>query len=543
MVSNKPQHPPFSSFGWSLSGALLIALSLPPLGVYPLAWVGLVPLIARWALRRPSLDYVRELYALLLTTSCCVGFWLLFNPSASTAALGGITLFLVPIPLVVAFAISGVVRERLGLIAGLFALALNILAAEFVTLAMGVSIPWLVLGYTQADAVEFIQMADLGGVLLLSFWVLLLNFTAFLALPRSDKPGDRYGERGVSMAIFTALVAIPVAYGGIRTAQADVPAAFTRVGIVQPGVSPMDWDRQSPTVKIDDLATQSDDLLQTSARGASAPDSTAGVRAAAANPSDIHLLIWPQTSLPFMGTNEGEAQLYDRLQRWTAQRGIMLLAGAETAPEGLERSYRPPRPGELANSAVLFQPGEEIVRYDQMRSVPFADRKAAQGTDRVLFHADGADIATAVGFESVFGNHIRQFTRDGADLIVVLSRNDLWGRSAGLYQHLQFTRLRAIESRRSVVISTVGGISALISPTGEIDEIAGWRDSETRSIQVPTYRGQTFYVRHGDWIGRWAFGFALLFNVVAIGLSIFAPELVGTKRIQAKRMVRRPSVV
>ena len=93
------------------------------------------------------------------------------------------------------------------------------------------------------------------------------------------------------------------------------------------------------------------------------------------------------------------------------------------------------------------------------------------------------------------------------------------------------------------MISTVGGISALISPTGEIDEIAGWRDSETRSIQVPTYRGQTFYVRHGDWIGRWAFGFALLFNVVAIGLSIFAPELVGTKRIQAKRMVRRPSVV
>ena len=173
----------------------------------------------------------------------------------------------------------------------------------------------------------------------------------------------------------------------------------------------MDWDRQSPTVKIDDLATQSDDLLQTSARGPSAPDSTAGVRAAAANPSDIHLLIWPQTSLPFMGTNEGEAQLYDRLQRWTSQRGIMLLAGAETAPEGLERSYRPPRPGELANSAVLFQPGEEIVRYDQMRSVPFADRKAAQGTDRVLFHADGADIATAVGFESVFGNHIRQFPR------------------------------------------------------------------------------------------------------------------------------------
>ena len=195
MVSPKRPQPPFSSFGWSLSGALLIALSLPPLGVYPLAWVGLVPRSARGARRRPSLDYVRERYALLLTTSCCVGFWMLFNPDAATAALGGITLFLVPIPLVAAFAISNVVRERLGLAAGLVALSLNVLAAEFLTLKMGISVPWLVLGYTQADAVEFIQMADLGGVLLLSLWVLLLNYTAFLALPRTDKPGDRYGER------------------------------------------------------------------------------------------------------------------------------------------------------------------------------------------------------------------------------------------------------------------------------------------------------------------------------------------------------------
>lgn len=535
MVPRKrPQPPPFSSFGWSLTGALLIALSLPPLGVYPLAWIGLVPLLSRWAHRRPNVDYVRELYALLLTTSCCVGFWLLFNPDPTTAALGGISLFLVPIPLVAAFGLANVVKERLGLFPGLVSLALNVLAVEFLTLSVGVSVPWLILGHTQSDAVEFIQMADIGGVLLLSLWVLLLNATAFLALPRNDRPGERYGERGVSMAVFTALVALPVAYGTIRTAQADVPAGFTTVGIVQPGVPPGTWDNQSAVAKVDHLASLSDQLL------APGPVSDSLLPEVAPTPP-VGLLIWPQTSLPFMGTDRGEQQLYDRLQRWTAARGVSLLAGAQTAAAGVERGYREPRPSELANSAILIRPGKPMVRYDQMRSVPFADAESAAGNSRVLFEADGAEVATTVGFESIFGDHVRQFTADGADLIVVLSRNDLWGRSSGLYQHLQFTRLRAIESRRAVVLSTVSGISALIHPTGEIEEIAGWMDQDVEPIQVPTYRAETFYVRHGDWLGQWALGLGLLYNLAAIALSVFFPEVIGVRHV-SRTPSRRPAL-
>ncbi len=536
MVPRKRPQPLFSSFGWSLSGALLIALSLPPLGMYPLAWVGLVPLIARWAQRPPSLDYVRELYALLLTTSCCVGFWILFNPDPSRAAFGGVSLFVVPLPLVAAFTVAGVVRVRLGLVAGLVSLALTVLAAEFVSLAVGMSVPWLVLGYTQADAVDFVQMADLGGVLLLSLWVLLLNVTAYFALPRVATAGEQYGERGAWIAVFTALVAIPVAYGGVRTAQADVPAGYTTVGIVQPGVSPRDWDEETAAVKVDHLARLSDELL-TGGIHRDAPADSAEP-AAPRNASGIRLLVWPQTSLPFMGTEQGEAQLYDRLQRWAEAREVTLLAGAQIAAEGVERSRRSPSDDEIANSAVLIRPGKPTVRYDQMRSVPFADREAATGTDRVLLDADGTEVATTVGFESMFGDHVRRFTRDGADIIVVLSRNDLWGRSAGLYQHLQFTRMRAIESRRAVVISTVNGISALIHPNGEIEETTGWMAQGTRALQVPTFRGETFYVRHGDWLGRWALGLALAFNLGAIGLSVVAPERVRARRRAPAR--RRP---
>ena len=519
MAARKPPPPaPFSSFGWSFTGALLLALSLPPLGLYPLAWVGLVPLIARWAAQRPSLDYVREVYALLLTTSCCAGFWLLFNPDPSQAALGGVSLFLVPVPLTVAFALAGVVKERVGLRAGLVALVLNVLATEFLLLAYGATVPLLVLGNTQAEGVEFIQMADLGGVLLLSLWVLLLNAAAYLALPRSRRPGERYGERSAAIAVFTALVALPVAYGSVRTAQSEVPAGYARVGIVQPGVPPRDWDRQDAATKVDYLAELSDDLL-----GRWTPADPASARSGG-TPS---LLVWPQSSLPFMGTERAERQLYDRLQTWAARRDITLLAGAHTATDAVDRRYGTPQADEIANSAVLIRPGRSLVRYDQMRPVRFADFEAAPGSQRVLLEADGVRVATAVGFESLYGDHLRRFTAGGANLFVVLSRNDLWGRSAGLYQHLQITRLRAIESRRAVLLSSVSGVSAFIGPSGRIDQIGGWMDQDAEPVEVPTYRGETFYVRHGDWVGVWALVLGLLFSVSVAGLSVFAPELMG----------------
>lgn len=512
---------PLSSFGWSLTGALLVALSLPPVGFFPLAWVGLVPLLVRWSVRRPSIAYGRELYALLLTTSCCVGFWLLFNPDASTAALGGISLFVVPIPLTLSFILSGFVREKYGLRLGLAAFVGNVLALEFLLLRSPVALPWLLMGHTQVEAIDFIQIVDIGGVLLLSAWVLALNVLAFLALPRTKQPAARFGERGISIAFFTVLVVMPVAYGAIRTAQTDVPAAYARIGIVQPGVPPSTWDTQTATTKVNYLAQLSDDLI---ARWATvSADSSRAARAPTA--ADPGLLLWPQSSLPYTGADRRERALYDRLGHWAARRNVSILAGARTVadpqaahPFGIDDE-------DLTNSAVLIRPDRTVERYDQMRRVPFADAASAAGSQRTVLGSGRAQIATAVGFESVFGDHVRRFTKDGANLIVVLSRNDLWGRSAGMHQHLQFTRLRAIEARRSVVLSTVSGVSALIQPSGDIVEVAGWMEQDLIPIDVPTYRGETFYVRHGDWLGQAAVLFVLGFHLLLYVLSKFVPEV------------------
>ncbi len=519
---------PFSSFGWSLTGALLLALSLPPVGFFPLAWVGLVPLLVRWSTRHPTLAYARELYAILLTTSCCIGFWLLFNPDPTTAALGGISLFLVPIPLTAAFVLAGFVKEKYGQRFGLVALVANVLVFEFILLRTSVAVPWLLLGHTQVEAVDFIQIADLGGVPLLTAWVLLLNLTAFLALPTSKARGQRYGERGLAIAVFAALAVLPVAYGAVRTAQSDVPAAYTRIGIVQPGVPPATWDEQSAATKVDYLASLSDDLLER--WQGSSNDAAAPLLRPTASGTGRGLLLWPQSSLPYAGTNQREQALMARLQQWCERRDVSLLAGARVLAGSEGDPTVRLRGEDLTNSAILIRPGKPILRYDQMRRVPFVDARSATGTSRVLFGAGNAQIATTVGFESLFGDHVRRFTDDGANLIVVLSRNDLWGRSAGLYQHMLFTRLRAIETRRSVVLSTVSGVSALIQPSGTIEVIAGWMEQDAASIDVPTYRGETFYVRHGDWLSRAAIVFALGYHILLLVLGSLVPELFQPRR-------------
>ena len=320
----------------------MMALALPPLGLYPLAWVALVPILVRWSQRPARLDYARELYALFLTTSCCVGFWILFNPDPGTAALGGTSLFLAPLPLTAAFVLAGRVKDRFGLAPGLAALALNVLAVEYLTLAFGVSVPWLLLGHTQVEALEFIQMADVGGVLLLSLWVLLLNGAAFVAALRGAASGTRYGEQGAAIALFVALLAVPVAYGGIRTAQADVPGGYTRVGIVQPGVPPADWDRQDAHAKVQYLATLSDDLLER--WRPSALDTALAAQAAFAprGAAEVGLVIWPQGSLPYLHDEAADAALYGRLEAWAGRRGVALLTGATArSPATTRRRARP----------------------------------------------------------------------------------------------------------------------------------------------------------------------------------------------------------
>jgi apolipoprotein N-acyltransferase len=164
------------------------------------------------------------------------------------------------------------------------------------------------------------------------------------------------------------------------------------------------------------------------------------------------------------------------------------------------------------------------VQYDQMRRLPLAEAATTLGSNRTLFRLGTVQLATVLGFESIVGDHVRRFTQDGANVILVLAQNDWWGRSGGYYQHMGVTRLRAVENRRAVVMSTMSGGTTIFQPTGETTEASGWMEQGLVPLDVPIYRAQTIYAAHGDWVGLWALWIAVLGHIIAFLAARVIPQ-------------------
>jgi apolipoprotein N-acyltransferase len=118
----------------------------------------------------------------------------------------------------------------------------------------------------------------------------------------------------------------------------------------------------------------------------------------------------------------------------------------------------------------------------------------------------GVKIAPLICFEDSVARLVRRAAQKLPHLLVNLT-NDAWfGRSAGAKQHLENARFRAIETRLPLLRATNDGVTALISPRGVILEQV--LDSETQSYRLPGFLcGEiellepkaSVYTKWGDW--------------------------------------------
>ncbi|NNF56651.1 MAG: apolipoprotein N-acyltransferase [Rhodothermaceae bacterium] len=501
---------------------------MPPFGLYPLAWIALIPLLARWSSVRHPWTLVRETYATLLLMAAIAGFWVLLHRAMPAALLSGLGLLLAPLPHVGAFVLSAQLRKRFGLLAGLGALLTGVLAAEYLVAHSPFGLPWLLLGHTQTDALSFNQIADLGGVGALTLFVLVANILGLLFVRTRLKPGVLPGGRMLIALLFSATLSGAAVYGEERVLNLNEPTADLVVGLVQPALSINQWSDATDGQRVERLADLSDRLLRLG-EPLIRPAST---QPPAATPENrLDLLIWPETALPYLPETDRQARLYQRLARWSAQRNLALLTGGMTRP-GAHGAFR--------NSALLFGPTASPQAYDQVHLTPFTetlpgvdlnpqleamvlpepDAHLGTGDSLVVLDAGHYQVATPIGSESLRGDQVRRFVSDGANLIVTLSHGGWWGQSPGASQHLRLTRLRAIETRRAVVLATVSGITGTIDATGRIEPVAGWMEEEITRRTLPLHETETLYVQHGDWLGYYAlFGagwFLLIWGVAAV---------------------------
>ncbi|HSW49071.1 MAG TPA: apolipoprotein N-acyltransferase, partial [Bryobacteraceae bacterium] len=216
------------------------------------------------------------------------------------------------------------------------------------------------------------------------------------------------------------------------------------------------------------------------------------------------LLIWPEVPAPFDYEEDHEFRSgATRLAR--AARTSFLFGAVSRTPEGAP-----------LNSAVMIGPGGDYLgRYDKMNLVPFGEfvpplfgfvnriTKSAgdfhPGSNLTIFRSDGRRIGAFICYEAALPQFVRRFTAGGAEVLVNISNDGWFGRSAARSQHLSMVRMRAAENRRWILRSTNDGITVTVDPAGRIRHRLPPFERTTLDTRFSFEKEVSLYARFGDW--------------------------------------------
>ena len=535
-----------------LSGVLQV-LPFPIAGPVPLwrtafCWIALVPLLYALLdtatppapLRRRVLHGAVLGYLAGITWYLGNCYWIfqtmyLYGGLAKPVAAGILVLFCLYLGLYHALFGAFVMlaeRSRLGRQGALW-LAPFLWVAVELSRARITGFPWDLLGIAQVDNPVLTRLAPSTGAYGLSFVIALVNSLWLVRLRLQDR-------RYLRPALTAAGVLLVVLYGAgvwfTARAPRSVPTALATlvqedldVGAVAEAGPQESTAQQLAAFSALSLAP-SPNFLAGMPELASTP--RIRVLRRIAQPPDV--ILWPESPARL---EEHDPDVQAKLAGLARAAGAPLIVGGYSMTP-VVRSASHPEGYILNNSASFIQPdGTFAGHYAKMHLVPFGEYvpfkqlfffagslladagNFSPGQQRTLFHTGSHTFGTFICYESVFGDEIREFAQNGADVLVNLSNDGWYGDTSAPWQHLNMVRMRAIENHRWVLRATNTGVTASIDPAGRVAAAAP-RHVRT-AIQVPFgyERRTTFYTRHGD-----AFAWACVLASVAALLWAWRPR-------------------
>ena len=375
------------------------------------------------------------------------------------------------------------------------------------------------LGYGLYPSAWMRQAADLGGVPGLTFVLVVANEcvgAVTTGLVRRAPLARLVGPAAGATALALGLLG----YGAVRSAQLaalDRPAPVT-TAIIQADIGQYDRLRaERGTFEAVRMILDAHFALSQSAVGRGGLD----------------LLVWPETVYPTtFGTPKSEdGAAFDRaIAAFVAGVDVPLVFGSYDADGAdefnaavfLEPATHGPLTFETYRKTSLFPLTERVPplldREFVRRWLPWLGTWKPGGGPRAvpLRLRDGRTlrIAPLICYDALDPHHALGAVRDGADVIVTLS-NDSWftvGNAAWL--HLVGAAFRSIETRRPQLRATNTGISAVITPVGEIVATAGVHERTALVGSVrPVRTAWTLILAWGDWFAPTA---------LAVGVALLA---------------------
>ncbi len=415
-----------------------------------------------------------------------------------------------------------------------------------------ISWPWLVLGNALARTVSLAQWYEYLGVLGGSLWIWACNLGVFgLMVSLSDGSWSRWGGKarfaalagcaGVFLIPAAISAAMYVSYGEDTSPQLDVI-------VLQPDIDPYSkFEALSQSQQNAILAGQLEDAL--SMRGsdtarmvlAVAPETFTGdivtghledsptwrrFRSLLAGYPGVNLL-YGASSMTYIrsGARPSPTARHLRDDLWLETHNSALVMDGTGQGEIYHKSKlvvgveMMPYPSVLRSVDDLL--GGVMGRCVGQEEVSLLGCVARDSSGRVI---RSVPVGCAICYESVYPEHCAEYVRKGAELLAVITNDAWWGDTPGYRQHLSYSSLRAIETRRDIVRSANTGISAVINRRGDVVERTQWWEPAVICSKAHLGGDVTFFVRQGDITGRLCVFLAVLLFLSATVRSIIARD-------------------
>jgi apolipoprotein N-acyltransferase len=531
----------------SVTGVLL-SMAWPANGFVPLVFIAWVPLLFAeevWVgdeTRRPRKFVFFSSYFGFFIFNLLTTWWVKYASFFGAVA----AIFCNALFMALVFLCFHEVRRR-GLKGGISYVTLILFWVAFEHLHMDwdLSWPWLTMGNALAGMPILAQWYEFTGVLGGTMWILGVNVTVLFVLFSiiSYAQRARMNQRIVvmsSMLILPVLVSLAI-YLGFKEVSKPVD-----VVVVQPNVDPYNekFSGLSERHQLERILSLADSVVGASAD--SLPD----------------FIVAPETALP-SGMWEEELNDHPQSRRifdyLSAMPGTNLVIGAATNSLYPDVEKKSPTARRFLdaeiwydsyNTGLFYGCGSEIQTHHKSKLVPGVEKmpfpavfKHLEGLAIDLGGMTGSlgmqeipsvfkdtckglTVAPVICYESIYGDYLSQYIRNGAGLIFIITNDGWWDDTPGYRQHQAYARLRAIEFRRSIARSANTGISCFINQKGDVSQATGWWEPNAIRQDINYNDVLTFYAKHGDYLGT----ISLLGSIVVVVLVII-PRKARSKAI------------
>jgi apolipoprotein N-acyltransferase len=509
----------------ALLSAVLQVLVFPLPNLYALSWIAVAPLLVA-ILRARRLDTLqlqpagmkllpaRTAQGFLLGYLCGIlwyggtCYWIYstmkqYGGIGAAGAAGLLLLFCLYLALY--HGLFGLIISLLAKSSPRSALVLSPLVWVAVELARTriTGFPWELLGTSQVDNIPLARISIFSGVYGISFEIVVVNaaVAAAFVVPRNRR-------RPLLLAALIAAVFLQI---GRWLPTSAMPADHTAL-LVQanvPVIEGADWTRQYFDATLADMSRLS---LSPPGGVLQHPD----------------LIAWPESPAPFY---TGDPLFRSALSHLASTSRTWIVVGSI----GIQNaSMSQQQPTQIFNSAALVGPdGEWGPRYDKVHLVPFGEYVPfknlfsfaggltkevgdfSRGASREPLQAGGEKLGVFICYESIFPDDVRQFARQGAQVLVNISNDGWYGDSGAYAQHLQQVRMRAIENGRWLLRDTNTGRTASIDPYGRVVQSVPRKVRTALQAPYSLANDTTFYTRHGDWL-------AYACAIISIGAALLS---------------------